>query len=84
MMAKWFSAYEILKMITYDNAQLLKLSGKRNPYLKGELGVIAEGAYADLLLVDGNPLNNIGLLTEPGKNFLLIIKDGQIYKNTIR
>jgi imidazolonepropionase-like amidohydrolase len=84
MMAKWFSPYEILKMITYDNAQLLKLSGKRNPYNRGDLGEIKEGAYADLILVDGNPLKNIQLMTEPEKNFLLIIKDGRIYKNTMQ
>lgn len=84
MMTKWFSPFEILKMITYDNAQLLKLSDKRNPYKAGELGIIAEGAYADLILVDGNPLNNIQLLTDPEKNIRIIIKNGQIYKNNIQ
>jgi imidazolonepropionase-like amidohydrolase len=84
MMTKWFSPFEILKMITYDNAQLLKLSDKRNPYKAGELGIIAEGAYADLILVDGNPMNNIQLLTDPEKNIPMIIKNGQIYKNNIQ
>ncbi len=45
-------------MATSDNAQLLALSGPRNPY-PGKLGVLEQGAYADLLLVDGNPLDNI-------------------------
>ena len=48
-------------MATGTNAQLLQLSGKRNPY-PGEPGVIEEGALADLLLVDGNPVENIKLI----------------------
>lgn len=79
----WYTPFEILKMATYDNAQLLKLCGPRNPY-PGKLGVIEEGAYADLLLVDGNPLENIDLIGDPQKNFVLIMKDGKIYKNTIK
>lgn len=78
-LARWFSNYEILKMVTRDNAELLALSGRRNPY-PGPLGTIETDALADLLLVDGNPLENIELLTEPEKNFLLIVKDGTIYK----
>lgn len=78
-LARWFSNYEILKMVTRDNAELLALSGRRNPY-PGPLGTIETDALADLLLVDGNPLENIELLTEPEKNFLLIVKDGTICK----
>ena len=70
-------------MVTYDNAQLLGLSGARNPY-PGKLGVIEEGALADLLLVAGNPLDDIDLLGNPDANFALIVKDGQIYKNTLQ
>jgi len=54
-----------------------------NPYLDGPLGVIQEGAYADILLVNGNPLEDILLLTDPAKNIGLIMKDGKIYKNTL-
>jgi imidazolonepropionase-like amidohydrolase len=71
-------------MATHYNAQLLKLSGPRHPYQAGELGVVAEGAYADLILVDGNPLENIDLIANPAKNFVVIMKDGKIYKNTIK
>jgi imidazolonepropionase-like amidohydrolase len=67
-------------MATGDNAQLLALSGLRSPYA-GKLGVVEEGALADLLLVDGNPLENIKLIEDPAKNFLVIMKDGKIYKN---
>jgi imidazolonepropionase-like amidohydrolase len=70
-------------MATSDNAQLLKLCGPRDPY-PGELGVVKEGALADLILVDGNPLENIDLVADPGKNFVVITKDGKIYKNTVK
>jgi len=48
------------------------------------LGVIEEGALADLLLVDGDVLKNINLIVDPEKNFVLIMKDGVIYKNAIK
>lgn len=80
--AKWFGNYEILKMATSTNAQLLKMSGERAPY-RGEIGVIQPNAYADILLVAGNPLEDITLISNPEKNFRLIIKDGRICKNTL-
>lgn len=80
---KWYTPYEALKMATHDNAQLFKLSGPRDPY-PGKLGVVEEGAYADLLLVDGNPLQNLDLVADPDKNFVMIMKDGKIYKNAIQ
>lgn len=79
---KWFTNAEILKMVTQDNGELLQLSGLRNPY-PGKLGVVEEQALADLLLVDGNPLKDLSLIANPEKNFLVIIKDGQIFKNTL-
>jgi imidazolonepropionase-like amidohydrolase len=77
---KWYSNAEILIMVTSQNAELLTLSGPRNPY-PGKLGVVEEGAYADLLLVDGNPLENLDLVADPDRNFTVIMKDGTIYKN---
>ncbi len=82
-MKKWYTPYEVLKMTTHDNAQLIKLCGPRDPY-PGELGVVKAGAYADLLLVDGNPLENIDLMGDPAKNFVVIMKDGKIYKSTVK
>ena len=79
----WFTPAEALAQATGNNAQLLALSGKRNPY-PGKLGVVEEGALADLLLVDGNPLENIALVADPERNFLVIMKDGRLYKNTVR
>ena len=80
---KWYTPYEALKMATHGNAQLLALSGPRNPY-PGELGVVKAGAYADLILVNGNPLENLDLVADPAKNFVVIMNDGKIYKNTIK
>ncbi|MDX3969710.1 MAG: amidohydrolase family protein [Bradyrhizobium sp.] len=79
----WFSPYEALKMATSTNAELLTLCGPRNPYRAGELGVVKEGAYADLILVNGNPLENLDLVADPDKNFAVIMKDGKIYKNAL-
>lgn len=83
VMERWYTPFEILKMATSTNAELLRMSGKRDPYQKGRLGEITEGAYADLILVDGNPLDNIKLVENPEKNFLLIMKDGVVYKNIL-
>jgi imidazolonepropionase-like amidohydrolase len=69
--------------VTHDNARLLALSGLRNPY-PGALGVVEVDALADLLLVDGDPIANINLVADPEKNFLVIMKDGKIYKNLLR
>lgn len=79
---RWYSPAEALIMATSTNAQLLQLSGLRNPY-PGELGVVEGGALADLLLVDGNPLENLALVADPDKNFLVIMKNGRIYKDTL-
>ncbi len=77
---RWFTPYEVLKMATCDNAELLKMSDKVTPYPLGSLGVIEEGAYADLILVNGNPLEDIDLIGDPKANFGMIMKDGVIYK----
>lgn len=81
-MVRWYAPAEVLRMATSTNAELLALSGPRNPY-PGKLGVIEPGALADLLLVDGNPLVDIALVADPAKNFVLIMKDGRIYKNLL-
>ncbi|MDR9825328.1 amidohydrolase family protein [Vibrio sp. FNV 38] len=80
---RWFTPYEVLKMATSTNAELLELSGPRNPYPDGTLGVIKEGGYADLLLVDGNPLDDLSLIASPHESFKVIMKDGIVYKNML-
>ena len=81
-MVRWYTPAEALKMATADNGELMALSGFINPY-PGKLGVVEEGALADLLLVDGNPLENIKLIEDPDKNFVVIMKDGKVYKNAL-
>ena len=92
-----FTPVEILKMGTSNAAHVLSWSGGMNPYKdayadltpedKAEkgigLGVIEEGAYADMIVIDGNPLEDITVLRDYTKNMRLIIKDGEIWKNTL-
>ena len=80
---RWFDSLEILKQATSINARLLALTGPRNPYKEGPMGVIREGAYADLLIVDGDPLADVRLLEDSEKNIRLIMKDGRIYKQVL-
>ena len=79
-LVRWYAPAEVLKMATADNAEVLAMSGLRSPY-PGKLGVVEQGALADLLLVDGDPIANIKLIDDPEKNFKVIMKDGKIYKN---
>lgn len=79
---KWFTPYEILKMSTGNMTELLQLSGPRNPY-PGVLGRVEEGALADLLLVAGNPLQDIKAVTDRA-NIKIIMKDGKVYKNSLQ
>lgn len=81
-LVRWYTPAEALVMATGTNAELLGLSGERNPY-PGKLGVVEEGALADLLLVDGDPTTNITLIEDPAKNFVVIMKDGKVYKNSL-
>ncbi|WP_276388991.1 metal-dependent hydrolase family protein [Eudoraea chungangensis] len=78
----WYKPGEILIMATGNSGELFKLSGLRNPYPDGDLGVVMEGAYADILLVNGNPLDDITMVTD-NSNIRIIMKDGMIYKNTL-
>lgn len=96
-MGQWvesFGALRTLKAMTGDNGRLMALTGKNNPY-PGKLGVIEEGAYADIILVDGNPLEDMSVLgasfdmwatprAEIGvKTIPFIMKDGKIYTNNL-
>lgn len=82
MLGNWMTPAEALKSATANAGELLALSGFINPY-PGKLGVVEEGALADLLLVDGNPLQDLNLVADPQKNFVVIMKDGKIYKDGI-
>ena len=75
----YFKSAELLRLVTSNNAELLAMSGPRTPY-EGRLGVVEQGALADLILVNGDPLTNIDLIGDPERNFSIIMKDGVIVK----
>jgi imidazolonepropionase-like amidohydrolase len=80
--ARWYDNAEVLRMLTSGNADLAGLSGPRNPY-PSKLGRIEAGAYADILVLDGNPMDDISLIADPEGKMRLIMKDGRIHKNTL-
>jgi imidazolonepropionase-like amidohydrolase len=81
-MARWYTPAQALKQATADNAFILGMSGPRNPY-PGALGVVAKGAHADMLLVDGDPTEDLSLVADPDRNFRVIMKGGEVFKNTL-
>ncbi|HSU34173.1 MAG TPA: amidohydrolase family protein [Propionibacteriaceae bacterium] len=82
-LTRWYEPAAVLQQATSGNAELLSLSGPRNPY-PGRLGVIEDGAIADLILVDGDPVTDLSLIADPDLNFLVIVKNGQLVKGPRR
>lgn len=81
--SKFFSPYEMLKQATSINGELFAMATYRNPYRDAPIGVIKEGAWADILIYDGNTLEDINVVINYKENLDLIMKDGKIYKNTL-
>ena len=79
----YYSNVEALRMLTSGNAELFRLAGERDPYGQTKFGEITRNAWADVLLVDGNPLEDLNLLADPGKNLSVIVKNGRIVKNIL-
>ncbi|MGY8635381.1 amidohydrolase family protein [Bradyrhizobium sp. 14AA] len=77
-----YEPLDLLRIATARNGELLRLSGPRNQY-GGDVGVIAPGALADLLIADGDPTKSLEFLADPDKTLRLVMKDGRIYKNTL-
>jgi imidazolonepropionase-like amidohydrolase len=82
--AQIYRPVDVLKIATSGNCELFAQRGERNPYKEAKLGVVQQGAWADLLLVDGDPTKDIQLLGDPDRNLVVIVKNGVIYKNTLR
>jgi len=93
---EFFGAHTSLVTLTSTGGELVALSGDfMNPYPDAKLGAIEEGAYADILIVDGNPLEDFSVVGTGTKWFdaeprpaspetiRIIMKDGVIYKNTL-
>jgi imidazolonepropionase-like amidohydrolase len=79
----FFTPLEMLKQATSTNAELLRLCKSRDPYKAAPLGVVREGAWADMLIYSANPLVDINVVTDPEENLRLIMKGGKIYKNEL-
>ena len=80
---KLFSNEEILEMLFQNNRKLLEMSGSRLPYQEGPLAIIEPGAYADILLVEGDPTEDVAVFSDWENNIDLVMKDGIIYKNEL-
>ena len=76
-----FTTIEALKMVTSGNAALFRLAGERDPYKSARLGEITAGAWADMLLVNGDPTKDLTVLADPAANIALIVKDGALVKS---
>ena len=74
---------DALKMVTSANTELFRLSGERDPYGAAHLGVIKEGAWADVLVIDGDPTVDLSVLSDYARSIKVIIKNGQIFKNAL-
>lgn len=79
---KRFGSFEGLRAATGRVHDLFQLCTYRNPYPKGKVGVLEPGSFADLLLIQGNPVEDLDLLTDKD-NMKIIMKGGTIYKNTL-
>jgi len=79
----FFSNDEILTQIFRNNARLVMMTGERNPYKDGPLGVIEPGAYADILLVEGDPTKDVAVFADWENKIDLVMKDGVVYRNEL-
>jgi imidazolonepropionase-like amidohydrolase len=77
--AMYWTPAEVLAQATSESAKVIRMSGKRNRH--GNFGEIREGWVADLLLINGEPLEDISVLRDPENNLALIMKAGEIVKN---
>ena len=77
----WFTPVEVLRMATSTAGKWLMKTGPKNPYKQGPLGVIKEGAYADIILVNGDPTAGVEVLLDHESNIPFVMKDGKVYKD---
>ncbi|MFM2598791.1 amidohydrolase family protein [Vibrio fortis] len=77
-----FDTITALRMATSNCGRLFEMSTYQHPYQEGKLGQVVEGAYADLLIIDGNPLEGVACVANTDTQ-KLIMKDGKVYKNTL-
>ena len=80
----WFSPVQVLKMGTSNAGKWLMATGPKNPYKEHQLGLIEEGAYADLILVQGDPTQDVAVLADYDANINFVMKDGKVFKNSMK
>jgi len=80
---EYFTNLEQLKMATSINAELLRMSRSRDPYKEAPLGVVEDDAWADVLIYDRNPLEDIEVVVDYKNRLKLVVKGGKVYKNTL-
>jgi len=80
--AMYWTPAEVLVQATSESAKVIRMAGKLNRH--GNFGEIREGWVADILLINGEPLQDISVLRDPGQNLALIMKGGKIIKNQTR
>lgn len=82
-LARVFGNVGALQIATSGNSTLFALSGERNPYKGARLGVVQRGAWADMLLVNGDPTQDISVLEDYERNLAVIVKGGRVWKDML-
>ncbi|WOJ95563.1 amidohydrolase family protein [Congregibacter brevis] len=82
VLERWFTPVEALRSATSTAGKWLMKTGPKNPYKEAQLGTLKEGSYADVILVNGNPLKGTEILNN-NDNVEVVMKDGKIYKNLL-
>jgi imidazolonepropionase-like amidohydrolase len=80
---RWFTPLQVLKMATSTAGKWLMKTGPKNPWKEAQLGTLAEGSYADVILVNGNPLDGVTVLADYENNIPFVMGNGRIYKNKL-
>ncbi|WP_420041883.1 metal-dependent hydrolase family protein [Gordonia sp. MP11Mi] len=82
-LGEFYTNVDALKMLTSGNAELFAMAGPRNPYAAHQLGTIAEGSWADMLLFDGDPIADLSIIGKPDERLKVIVKNGVVVKNEL-
>ena len=80
---RWFNPVQVLRMATSTAGKWLMKTGPKNPYKEHQLGLIEAGAYADIILVNGDPTAGVAILEDHENNIPFVMKDGKVFKNNL-
>ncbi|MCG8380150.1 MAG: amidohydrolase family protein, partial [Proteobacteria bacterium] len=79
--AKYWTPAEVLRQATSESAKVIRMAGKLNRH--GNFGEIREGWVADVLLINGEPLEDISILEDPDSSLAFIMKGGKVIRNRL-